>query len=355
MVSCIGWQLGKAAMTTRDSFTNQQLNTVVPDRDVVSPEYLYYHLLTRRDEIRRLASGGTRTPILNKSRFEALVIPIPSLGAQGHIVAVLGGIDDLIENNRRRVTVLERMARAIHQEWFVRFRYPGHEDVPLTDSSLGAIPTGWNVRDLDAVIAMLESGSRPRGGVGDLAEGVPSIGAENVKGLGRHDFSKEKYISREFFDGMSRGIVESGDVLLYKDGAYIGRTSYVGRGYPHQECAVNEHVFRIRGTSELPQGFLYFALSSADNQERLRGLNSNAAQPGISQRKLRELQLVVPPSALTDRFEAVAEPMLSEALDLAGAVHRLAQLRELLLPKLVTGQIDVSHLDLDALTEAATV
>jgi type I restriction enzyme S subunit len=86
----------------------------------------------------------------------------------------------------------------------------------------------------------------------------------------------------------------------------------------------------------------------------VRGLNSNAAQPGLSQRKLREMPVVIAPADLADRFEVAAQPMLSEALDLSNTMRHLAQLRDLLLPKLVTGQIDVSHLDLDALTGEAT-
>lgn len=93
MVSCIGWQLGKVAIAARDSFTNQQLNTIIPNYDCVDVAFLYYHLCTRREEIRRLASGGTRTPILNKTRFEALPLLLPPKQEQIRIGAALDCID----------------------------------------------------------------------------------------------------------------------------------------------------------------------------------------------------------------------------------------------------------------------
>ena len=154
---------------------------------------------------------------------------------------------------------------------------------------------------------------------------------------------------------MRRGRLEDGDVLLYKDGAYIGRTSLVGRGFPHHECAVNEHVFRLRGMPDcLPTHLLYLWLSDDVTVQRVRSLNSNAAQPELNQRKLRELEVLLPSYALALTFEGMVEPVFSTALDLANSNRVLSGLRDLLLPKLVTGEIDVSGLDLDALTEAGT-
>lgn len=348
-----GATVGQLGYLDIEAATNQAICVLVTDHDVTDPRFLYYALMQDRSRLIEAAHGAAQQN-LSQASIREFSLRVPDICTQRRIAAILTAIDDLIENNRRRVEVLEEMARAIYREWFVHFRYPGHEDVPLVDSPLGPIPDGWGVREFGEVLGVLESGSRPKGGVGALADGVPSIGAENVDGLGRYHFSKEKYVSREFFNGMSQGRVESDDVLLYKDGAYIGRTAYVGRGYPHQECAINEHVFRIRGNSELPQGLLYFTLSSSEVQERVRGLNSNAAQPGLSQRKIREMPVVIAPADVADHFEVAAQPMLSEALDLANVMRQLAALRDLLLPKLVTGQIDVSHLDLDAITEAAS-
>jgi hypothetical protein len=147
-VSCIGWQMGKAIMTSRPSFSNQQLNTIIP-REGVVPDFLYYSLLPWREYLLSLGSAaGVRTPILNKSAFSDLRVLMPPLPIQRRIAAILSAYDDLIENNTRRIAILEEMARALYREWFVHFRFPGHEKVKMVKSALGPIPTGWKVAAL---------------------------------------------------------------------------------------------------------------------------------------------------------------------------------------------------------------
>ena len=144
-VSCIGWQMGKSIVATRPSFTNQQLHTILPN-DEVDSLYLYYYLCTQRVELLSLGSAaGVRTPIINKSAFGLLSIVVPPLPTQRKIASILSAYDDLIENNTRRIAILEEMAQAIYREWFVNFRFPGHENVKLVDSPLGMIPEGWEI------------------------------------------------------------------------------------------------------------------------------------------------------------------------------------------------------------------
>jgi len=120
-VSCIGWQMGKALLIEKPSVTNQQINTVVPNSGKVELLYLYYVLSARRDEIFRLGSGGSRTPILNKSAFSQLEIALPPLEEQHRIARILGALDDKIELDRRMNRTLETIARAIFKSWFIDF------------------------------------------------------------------------------------------------------------------------------------------------------------------------------------------------------------------------------------------
>jgi type I restriction enzyme, S subunit len=324
----------------------------VPAEGRLDDAYFVEYLLDVHRERLTSAARGTTQDNLSLEKLLSHSFPIPDPVTRTRVAGILRSIDELVENNCRRVVVLEKMARTIYQEWFIHFRYPGHEGIPLVESSLGLIPRGWVVSELGELLDVLESGSRPRGGIGGLKQGVPSIGAENINGVGRHDYSKERFVTRDFYGAMKRGRVQSGDVLLYKDGAYIGRTSYVGRGYPHFECAVNEHVFRLRGTAPaVPQAFLYLWLSNDETQQAIRSLNSNAAQPGISQQKLRGLQVRRPPVGVAAAFATTTEPLLSAALDLARTNRVLSNIKGLLLPRLLAGRIDVSQLDFDVLAE----
>lgn len=137
--------MGKAIVTVRPSFTNQQLNAIIPNKSV-DPDFLYYALVPWRDQLLSLgASTGVRTPILNKSAFSDLRIQIPPLPTQRKIAAILSAYDDLIENDTRRIAILEAMARLIYREWFVHFHFPGHEGVRLVESEVGPVPEGWEV------------------------------------------------------------------------------------------------------------------------------------------------------------------------------------------------------------------
>src|SRR5690606_13132131 len=178
--------------------------------------WLLYSLMFFRPALTAKAHGAAQQN-LSQALIREFEMPTPPLHVQRKIAAVLAAYDELIENNLRRIAILEEMAQAVYREWFVNFRFPGHEDVALVDSPLGPIPEEWEVLVLEHVVSTLESGSRPRGGIDPNETGVPSVGAENVLGLGKYDYSKDKYISRSFFESMRRGHVRSGDVLLYKD------------------------------------------------------------------------------------------------------------------------------------------
>ena len=342
-VSCIGWQMGEVIMTDRPSFTNQQINTIVPNGKVEAA-FLYYSLRPRKQELLSLgATTGVRTPILNKSAFCDLKVSIPPLSLQRRIVDILSGYDDLIEKSQRRIRILETMARALYREWFVEFRFPGHERLPRVASPLGDMPQGWEVTTLGTQLNLLESGKRPKGGIRDVEDGVPSIGAENINGIGRHDFASEKYIPREFFQEMRKGVVRDRDVAIYKDGAYIGKSSYFRDGFPHAECCVNEHVFLLHTDGiRFTQNALYLWLQEPDTVHAIRAKNANAAQPGINQQSVGSLKLVLSDEKTATQFDRLVEPLLAEIINLARRIENLRRTRDLLLPRLLSGQVTLA-------------
>ena len=337
-------------------------------------DFAYY--LTKWDGVRQYcisqmtgSSGRQRVPTSALSHCEVRIPPLPEQRAIAHI---LGTLDDKIELNRRMNKTLEEMARAIFKSWFVDFdpvrakaavrrEHPDWTNAQvsraacpnmkpeiaelfpdrLVDSELGEIPEGWEAVQLAHELEELVSGGRPKGGA--IEDGVPSIGAENIIGLGRYDFSKEKYIPREFFKELQRkgSAVRARDVLLYKDGAQIGRKTYLDCGFPHAECAVNEHVFIVRGKRPYHQLYIFFWLDQDWVTQEIINLNSNSAQPGINQQGIRSLPFLMPPDRVVEAFDRIAKPLTDR---LFGACHEsrtLAALRDALLPKLISGEIRV--------------
>lgn len=305
--------------------------------------YVFYYLQTLNLQH---FNSGAGVPTLNRNDLDKIEVVVHSLSEQHKIASILSAYDDLIENNNRRIKILEEMAQAIYKEWFVKFRFPGHEKVKMVKSELGMIPEGWEVKKLEEVLSEIESGSRPKGGIDPSERGIPSIGAENILGLGQYDYAKEKYVSQEFYENMLRGHVKNKDVLLYKDGAQIGKKSMFRDSFPHETCCTNEHVFILRTNERCTQNYLYFWLCQPEMTQKIKNLNANAAQPGINQMGVKGLPILLPPKLLIEAFEDIAEPLIAELFNLAKKNNNLRKTRNLLLPKLVRGEIGVESVNI---------
>lgn len=327
--TCIA-SVGKIGITTTDSLTNQQINSIVVSDDH-DWRFVYYLLRQESSRIQGMCSG-VAVPIINKGDFENVKVKVPNdLTTERHLASILSAYDELIENNRRRIQLLEQAARLLYKEWFVHLRFPGHERIPVTNG----MPEGWKRKSLGEVLVYLESGGRPKGGAKE--EGIPSIGAENVIGIGQYDYAKEKYVSEEYFGTMRKGVVRSRDVVVYKDGANIGRSSYFGDGFPHKQCAVNEHVFILRAVPEVGQNLLYFWVAQDETRQHIANLNANTAQPGISQGKMKTLTFPQPQQAIARLFNETVEPVVRQIFLLAREKRMLSHARDLLLPRLMKG------------------
>lgn len=250
-----------------------------------------------------------------------LRVMLPPVDVQRGIAKPIAVMDDLIENNRRRVDVLEEMARAIYREWFVHFRFPGHDGPNFVDSGLGPIPEGWSVRSLGEVMTLqygraLKKADRQGGDVAVL-------GSSGV--VGWHDKA-----------------VVAGPVIV------VGRKGNVG-----SITWVDEDAWPIDTTyfveTELPLRFV------CEQLRAIEFLNTHAAVPGLSRDQAYSKPFLEPDGSLMAGFDAVSETLLREASLLRAQADRLRTMRDMLLPKLVTGQIDVSDLDLDSVVEKAGI
>ncbi len=315
-------------------------------------DYIYY-LLKHSVSILKKNSYGSVFDTITRETFSRIEVLLPDLKIQKRISEVLGSLDNKIELNEkinqnldweyyfsicRKIIELEEenqnleaQAQAIFKSWFVDFEPFG-----------GKMPADWGQGCLSDVLSVIESGSRPKGG--SESSGVPSIGAENIDGIGHYDYSKEKYINRDFFQNLRHGKVNSGDILLYKDGAYVGKVSMALNGFPHEICAVNEHVFILRTNEQLPsQSYLYLFFAQHSIRNKIATLGSaKAAQPGVNQSDIKGISLTIPNKGTIQAFENIASSLFFKIVQNSIQSRRLAQLRDALLPKLMSGEIDVS-------------
>ena len=319
--------------------------------DIVDAEYLYRYLT--QDSITNYlqAIGETSTsayPSIKPSDIGSLEIELPQLEEQKAIAKVLLDLDQKIEINNKINKKLEEMAQTIFKQWFVDFEFPNEDGKPykssggeMSESEQGMIPKGWEYKKLDDVLNTIEAGNRPKGGAGNLTEGIPSIGAENIIGLGKYDYSKEKFVTEDYFNSMKKGIVQSKDVLLYKDGAQLGRKTMFMDGFPHEKCCINSHVFILRSNNSISQSYLYFWLDQDYMTQNIINLNANSAQPGINQIQVKSLNILVPTKEIIEKFELTVNSLLDKLFVNCKENTKLANIRDTLLPKLMSGEIRV--------------
>ena len=179
MVTCIGNTIGKCGISLGECLTNQQVNTIIP-REGDDSRFIYYLLVHSADLIRGVGlGGGAATPILNKSTFSKIRLRVPSKTNWADIASILSTYDDLIENNRQRIQLLEQMARLLYREWFVHLRFPGHKHVTITDG----VPQGWQRKTI-ADVCRTVGGGTPSTNVseywdGDVTWVIPSDVTKN--------------------------------------------------------------------------------------------------------------------------------------------------------------------------------
>lgn len=285
----------------------------------INSEYLYYALRSSYFQAQiRLSQTGSAQPQLPKSLFVKLKVNIPPLSKQEEIANILATIDRKIDNN---VAINENLHRQL--------------DAMFEKSCLHGTEA-----TMTSLLKEIESGSRPKGGA--LTNGIPSIGAEKIEKFGVYNYKNEKYISQEYFSQLKRGIVESGDVLLYKDGAYTGKVSMALDGFPHNVCAINEHVFILRTQEKRFQSFLYACLSQESVRQSIYTLAaSKAAQPGLNKQDLLTIKVILPSQQELNTFEDMARPIMKLIAINALENKKLKEMREISLSKLMTGEIEV--------------
>lgn len=340
----------------------QRVITLRGKRHRVDNTYLKYLLLSDsfQDDLQARATGTTVVGI-KQSVLRKIELTFPDLGIQKAIAHILGTLDDKIELNRKTNETLEAIAKAIFKSWFVDFdpvrakaegrptRLPKEiSDLfpdSLENSELGEVPRGWKWSKLGDCLAEIQTGSRPNGGISGITHGVPSVGAESIIGIGIFDYTKTRYVTEEFFGNMRQGIVRSGDVLLYKDGGRPGmfepHVTMVGENFPFGIFSINEHVYRLRLQNDQWQSYLYFLLGSQGLMEEMRNRGTGVAIPGLNSTQVRSLPFLMPGDDILNAFGEFANPLCARILRSSLESLRLSNIRDTLLPKLISGELRV--------------
>ena len=287
-------------------------------------------------------SGQSAQPGLAVGTLSVQEINLPSFEAQRSIASILSSLDRKIELNNKINADLEEMAQAIFKNWFVDFE--PFKDGKFVDSELGMIPEGWKVSQIADIPHILETGKRPKGGA--VEKGIPSVGAEHVKGMCAYDYSKTKYINCEFAAKLKTGKINGYELMIYKDGGkpgyFIPNFSIFGEGYPFENCYLNEHVFKLDfdGNKEF-NIFCYFFFKTEQIMSYFNAQGAKAAIPGINKKDVENIYIFSPDNESVIKFGEFAYPLFKQMLKNAIENRTLSTLRDTLLPRLMSGELEV--------------
>ena len=343
-----GHTRGQASMLCIDTYVNQSVLVIKPNPLIINPYFLYFNIDSRYNELRQLSDGTSTRGSLSGKILKDLKIYLPPLNEQQKIVSILKSLDDKIEVNRRINDNLEQQAQALFKSWFVDFE--PFKNGEFVESELGMIPKVLKTKYISDMPHVLETGRRPKGGVGELTSGIPSVGAEHVKGMGKYDFSKTKYIPMDYAATLKTGKVMGYELLIYKDGGkpgyFIPNYSIFGEGYPFDECYLNEHVFKLDFENRGYNIFCYFYFQTDPIMTYLNAQGGKAAIPGINKQDIENILIFSPENEQVKKFGAFAEPLFAKILYTCKESRRLAEMRDTLLPKLMSGELKVNDISL---------
>jgi len=278
-------------------------------------------------------SGGATFRNLTRGDLESFPIPWPS--SRRKIAAVLSAYDDLIENNTRRIAVLEEMAQLLYREWFVHFRFPGHEQVAIVDSPLGPIPAGWEARQLGNIAEEVRRSVEPE----KVDPKTPYLGLAHLpqKSIALSDWDTAKEA------GSTKLAFQKGEILF-------------GKIRPYLHKVVVAPVAGICSTDTVvivPRSPEYFALvltcvSSGEFVEYATQTSQGTKMPRADWKVLVKYPIVLPPQPMLSRYNQSVEDIVAQIQNMIFRNRNLRRTRDLLLPRLISGEVDVSELKINA-------
>lgn len=337
-VGCIGWDMGNVALIEEECATNQQINSITDIKPEYNLYFLYYWFLTKKEYLFRIATV-TRTPILNKTTFEDILVPMPSKSVQDSIVELLLPISKKIFLNNLINAELEKTAKLLFDYWFVQFDFPNIEGKPYrfnggelvyNEQSKTKVPKGWRVETLKSLTNI-------------ALGGTPSTANEEYWGdefrwLNSGEVANFPVVSSEL--GITqKGIDNSATKLMPVGTTVVSITGNIRASVLAIESCANQSVVGIYETDKLKHSYIYPLISSLLN--KYAAISTGNCQTHINKGTIEDTVVVVPPEAILESYNAICAPIYKKIQSTALQNKELISLRNFFLPLLMNGQITV--------------
>lgn len=320
--------IGYVAIAETELSTNQGFKNLVCNDKQVDYRFIYYWLRLNAETLKNFASGAT-FPEISASTLKKIKITLPDLPTQKHIADILSAYDDLIEVNNRRIELLEQAAQELYKEWFVRFRFPGHEKAKFENG----LPEGWTVKRMNEFCYVTDgTHDTPK----ETETGIPLVTGRCISN-GFVDFNAAYNISQEDHEGIKkRSGLKSGDILFSNIGT-VGNSCIVN--YDREFSVKNVIIFKpetMRDTA-----YLYYWMTSSIMQEIFATQTNGASQQFVGLTFMRRYKLLIPQNDILDAFAEKVLPFVEQKRILHQNNLNIAAQRDLLLPRLMSGKLEV--------------
>ncbi len=328
--------LGKFQIAKEDFWPH---NTTLWVKDFKGNDVLFCYYMLQCLDFAILNTGGA-VPTLNRNLLNSFVINLPPLETQRKIAFILSSYDDLIENNLKRIKLLEEKAQRTYEEWFVKMRFPGYETAVFDEVT--GLPEGWKEGKLSDLIDY-QSGFAFKSSK-FKEEGYPIIKIKNI-GNNTIDLNNVDYIDIEYANQVVKFQLNAGDLLIAMTGATVGKVGIMPKS--DVPCYLNQRVGRFVSLKNIDnKAFVecFFNIGSGLNQ--VLNIAGGAAQPNISANQILSIETIVPSDTILKDFSQMATSITNSVINLQSQNRLLKEARDILLPRLMSGMIDVEDMEI---------
>jgi type I restriction enzyme, S subunit len=363
LVTCIGSDMGKICISKSEGVSNQQINAIIPNKEN-DYLFLYYLLRTKRKFLKNFAASGSTMPIINKTDFSNLEFLMPDLPYQINISSFLSKFDDKIELNQKMNETLEEIAKTLFKSWFIDFdpvrakaegRPTGLSKVisdlfpdSFEDSELGEIPKGWKCSSISSKYDFLPGFAFKSKDW--IEEGVPVVKIKSIDS-GIVDLDTDTFVSDEFLGTKSNYILNEGDILIAMTGATIGKVGTVPTST--KKTLLNQRVGKFIHRDNTKNFFLNCFVSSRLFSKNIENLATGSARDNIGKDQILSIKTVIPNDDVYNKFGELTEDIRKKVLIANKENKILEKLRDTLLPKLISGELQIP--DAENLVEEAGI
>jgi len=332
---------GNVAINKIPLATNQACCNFIVDKEKAHYKFLYYYLKGSYNNLIGLKLGGSQQN-LNAQTLRGFPIRAPALSAQKKIAALLSSYDDLIENNQRRIALLEKMAEEIYREWFVRLRFPGYQQVKFEKG----MPEGWDTNKAAEFIDIVKGKSYGGDELTENPEHIPFVTLKSFNRGGGYREDGLKYYSGRYKEDQ---VVHLNDVVMAvtdmtQDRVVVGRVARIPN-LGSKGAVISLDVIKLI-PKKMTSTFLYSYMRHSGFSDFIKEFANGANVLHLKPDLVAQQKIVIPPRALQEEFSGKAEPIYAQIDVLAAANKRIAMTRDILLPRLISGKLSVENLDI---------